>query len=236
MIGPWSHTGLLDNRIGIKTSMRRSRFNHLTHAIGFFDRCCGRATDAQTIAELAKADDTNGSAGDTPHLTCLRSRTCSQSTLKTLQVTAGLARGSDPACLHADGPGAARAAGSGHGLARKNEPSLAAIPEGASGSNDSLSAAGEPSSEAVQDAGTPVHYFVMGPGAGWQSASAWPPPDLAPEPRRLLLGAAAGSRRALSAACRAPWAEVKTVMGISGILGRQSALTYASSATCTLLL
>lgn len=63
VIGPWSHSGFLDNRVGHVPSGKRSRFNHLTHAIGFFDRCCGRHTAAETIAELAEADATD-SAGE----------------------------------------------------------------------------------------------------------------------------------------------------------------------------
>jgi hypothetical protein len=36
-----------------------------------------------------------------------------------------------------------------------------------------------------------VHYFVMGPRAGWASTCAWPPPNLAPEPLALYLRPAA---------------------------------------------
>ena len=46
----------------------------------------------------------------------------------------------------------------------------------------------ELSSAALEDAKTPVHYFVMGPEAAWHSTSAWPPPELAPEPYTLFLG------------------------------------------------
>lgn len=64
MIGPWSHSGFLDNRVGHVRSGRRSRFNHLTHAISFFDRCCGHTTDAETMAELAGADATESTKGE----------------------------------------------------------------------------------------------------------------------------------------------------------------------------
>ena len=64
VIGPWSHSGFLDNRVGHVRSGRRSRFNHLTHAISFFDRCCGHTTDAETIAELAGADATDSTKGE----------------------------------------------------------------------------------------------------------------------------------------------------------------------------
>ncbi len=46
----------------------------------------------------------------------------------------------------------------------------------------------ELTSTAMEDAKTPVHYFVMGPEAGWHSTSAWPPPELAPEPYTMFLG------------------------------------------------
>lgn len=64
MIGPWSHSGFLDNRVGHVQSGRRSRFNHLTHAISFFDRCCGRHTDADTMDELAEADAVDSAGGE----------------------------------------------------------------------------------------------------------------------------------------------------------------------------
>ena len=64
VIGPWSHSGFLDNRVGHVRSGRRSRFNHLTHAIGFFDRCCGHTTDAKTMADLAGADATDSTKGE----------------------------------------------------------------------------------------------------------------------------------------------------------------------------
>ncbi len=66
VIGPWSHSGFLDNRVGHVQSGKRSRFNHLTHAISFFDRCLGRQTDADTMDELAEADAAD-SAGGEPH-------------------------------------------------------------------------------------------------------------------------------------------------------------------------
>ncbi len=64
MIGPWSHSGFLDNRVGHVQSGKRSRFNHLTHAISFFDRCLGRQTDADTMDELAEADAADSAAGE----------------------------------------------------------------------------------------------------------------------------------------------------------------------------
>ena len=53
MIGPWSHSGFLDNRVGHGVSGRRSKFNHLTHLLAFFDRCCGRTSPPETVAALA---------------------------------------------------------------------------------------------------------------------------------------------------------------------------------------
>ena len=50
----------------------------------------------------------------------------------------------------------------------------------------------ELSNTAMEDAKTPVHYFVMGPEAAWHSTSAWPPPELAPEPYTLFLGRSSG--------------------------------------------
>lgn len=44
-------------------SGKRSRFNHLTHAISFFDRCLGRQTDADTMDELAEADAADSAGG-----------------------------------------------------------------------------------------------------------------------------------------------------------------------------
>ena len=64
VIGPWSHSGFLDNRVGHVHSGKRSRFNHLTHAISFFDRCLGRQTDADTMDELAEADAADSAGGE----------------------------------------------------------------------------------------------------------------------------------------------------------------------------
>lgn len=50
----------------------------------------------------------------------------------------------------------------------------------------------ELSNAAMEDAKTPVHYFVMGPEAAWHSTSAWPPPELSPEPYTLFLGRSSG--------------------------------------------
>lgn len=64
--------------------------------------------------------------------------------------------------------------------------------------------ASELSSADMGNAATPVHYFVMGPGATWRSTSAWPPPELADEPYTLLLGsrcAAAPPLAARAATC-----------------------------------
>lgn len=47
--------------------------------------------------------------------------------------------------------------------------------------------ASELSSKAMENAQTSVHYFVMGPHAAWHNTSAWPPPELAPEPYTLFL-------------------------------------------------
>ena len=63
----------------------------------------------------------------------------------------------------------------------------------AAGSEAALAAeAAQPASELssadMDNRATPVHYFVMGPGAAWRSTSAWPPPELAREPYRLFLG------------------------------------------------
>lgn len=83
-------------------------------------------------------------------------------------------------------------------------PSPAASSEDAAGSSGSSCAGEGKTAElsnkamrdtAMEDAGDPVHYFVMGAKAGWESASAWPPPDLAREPHRLFLGSAPASRR-----------------------------------------
>lgn len=76
--------------------------------------------------------------------------------------------------------------------------------EGAAGTEDSSGSSSSAeegqtaalSSEEMEDADTPVHYFVMGPEPSWQSTSAWPPPDLAPKPYNLFLGGGASSRRA----------------------------------------
>ena len=63
----------------------------------------------------------------------------------------------------------------------------------AAGSEAALAAeaaqpASELSSRDMDNRATPVHYFVMGPGAAWRRTSAWPPPELAHEPYRLFLG------------------------------------------------
>ncbi len=45
------------------------------------------------------------------------------------------------------------------------------------------------SSDAAANDSSPVHYYVMGPKPQWESAPSWPPPNLAPEPLTLSLGA-----------------------------------------------
>lgn len=55
MIGPWSHSGFLDNRVGHNCAGRRSKFNHLSHILAFFDRCCGLASPPETVAALDQA-------------------------------------------------------------------------------------------------------------------------------------------------------------------------------------
>ena len=69
----------------------------------------------------------------------------------------------------------------------------------------------ELSSKAMNDAETPVHYFIMGPDAAWQSTSAWPPPDLAPEPYTLFLG-----RCATTAHCPSTGLPNKAISCLSG--------------------
>ena len=58
------------------------------------------------------------------------------------------------------------------------------------------------SSDAANDS-SPVHYYVMGPNPRWESAPGWPPPNLAPEPLKLLLGA--GDRYAPSQSIHHSW-------------------------------
>lgn len=65
MIGPWSHSGFLDNRVGHGVAGRRSKFNHLTHILAFFDRCCRRESPPETVAALANAEDSQPDAAAT---------------------------------------------------------------------------------------------------------------------------------------------------------------------------
>lgn len=65
VIGPWSHSGFLDNRVGHGVAGRRSKFNHLTHILAFFDRCCGRSSLPETVAALTNADASQESTNGT---------------------------------------------------------------------------------------------------------------------------------------------------------------------------
>ena len=76
----------------------------------------------------------------------------------------------------------------------------------AAGSEAALAAeaaqpASELSSKDMDNRATPVHYFVMGPGAAWRSTSAWPPPELAKEPYKAV----PGQRVRFSTATRSRW-------------------------------
>ena len=74
----------------------------------------------------------------------------------------------------------------------------------AAGSEAALAAeeaqpASELSSRDIGNRATPVHYFVMGPGAAWRSTSAWPPPELADKPYELFLGSGCAPLSSLAA-------------------------------------
>ena len=103
--------------------------------------------------------------------------------------------------MHAEGPAAMRAmealAGDGSRPSPHSDGERASSSGSSSAEGGPQAEEGEPSeqeqgaselsSKAMENAQTPVHYFVMGPHAAWHNTSAWPPPELAPEPYTLFL-------------------------------------------------
>ena len=70
----------------------------------------------------------------------------------------------------------------------------------------------------------PVHYFVMGAQPRWKEAQAWPPPNLARQPMRLLLRGPAESAAGAESAAEVP-------EGVAGTLaedeqGKSAALRW----------
>lgn len=84
-------------------------------------------------------------------------------------------------------------------IAGENGNAEGAESSATSGNAESGGASREPSGTdaLTADDSSPVHYFVMGPHAKWESAPAWPPPNLAQQPLLLYLGSASG-RQAVS--------------------------------------
>ena len=103
--------------------------------------------------------------------------------------------------MHTEGPAAMRAmaalAGNGSLPSPRSHEEHASSSESSSaegapqaeegGPSEQEQGASELSSKAMENAETPVHYFVMGPHAAWHNTSAWPPPELAPKPYTLFL-------------------------------------------------
>ena len=110
-----------------------------------------------------------------------------------MRVVAALAGGSVDPNPQAEHPGAAgnneaRSVAEPAKLSSGDAGSAAAAGSEAALAAEAAQPASELSSRDMRNRATPVHFFIMGPGATWHSTSAWPPPELAHEPYRLFLG------------------------------------------------
>ena len=111
--------------------------------------------------------------------------------VRVVAALAGGPAGQSPQPQHPDSsgskeaPSAAEAAGLSNGDVHN---SAAAAGSEAALAAEEAQPASELSSRDMGNRATPVHYFVMGPGATWHSTSAWPPPELAAEPYKVFLG------------------------------------------------
>ena len=91
----------------------------------------------------------------------------------------------NPACASAGSNGRVASEEDSSSPSSSSSSGASGIAQQAETSDEATSA----SSDAVANDSSPVHYYVMGPKPGWESAPSWPPPNLAPEPLTLSLGA-----------------------------------------------
>ncbi|CAL8463886.1 g3421 [Coccomyxa elongata] len=216
VIGPWSHSGFLDNRVGHGVAGRRSKFNHLTHILAFFDRCCGRTSPPETVAALTNADASQEGTHGTgePGVIAAASAVVGGEANGEAHANAGTTAAANAMLRTA----AALSGASGANGRVASEDDSSSSSSGASGraqkaelSNEATSV----SSDAAENDSSPVHYYVMGPKPRWESAPSWPPPNLAPEPLTLSLGAL---DRCTAAGTSDGGAPVEVAEGVKGIL------------------
>ena len=208
LIGPWSHIGLLDNRVGHARSGMFSAFALHSYALDFARRCCA----AQPARDAAVYPGGNP-AGQPAEAT--RKRDPEARAADAAAATAGLSgskrvdweAGPEPGLGAGSAPGrpgstpAASGAAAGRTATAAGEPGRpmpecngAAHPAGlhlpdAPGNKPSTELRGGPGPAAMELPADrmPIHYYIMGWRPRWAAAPRWPPPEAAPEPLRLYL-------------------------------------------------
>ena len=112
-------------------------------------------------------------------------------TVRVVAALAGGPAGPSPQPQHPESAGSKEAPSAAEAAVLRNggaHNSAAAAGSEAALAAEAAQPASELSSKDMDNRATPVHYFVMGPGAAWRSTSAWPPPELAKEPYKVFLG------------------------------------------------
>ena len=209
LIGPWSHIGLLDNRVGHARSGTFSAFALHSYALDFARRCCAAqpARDATAHpggkpagrpAEEKRTRDPEARAADAAAATAGFSG--SKRVGGDAGPEPGLGLGSVLGRPDGRAPAASGAA-AGRTATAAGEPGRpmpecngAAHPAGlhppdAPGNTPAVEPGGQPGAAAMELPADrmPIHYYIMGWRPRWAAAPRWPPPEAAPEPLRLYL-------------------------------------------------
>ena len=210
LIGPWSHIGLLDNRVGHARSGMFSAFALHSYALDFARRCCAAqpasdaavhpnpgAAPAGPPAEAVRKPDTEahaaGAAAATAGLSGNKRADGEPSPEPGLGAGSGLGRsGNAPAASGvAAGRMAAAAGEPGRPMPECNGSAHSAElhPPDVAGSMPAAEPGAEPGPAAMELPADrmPIHYYIMGWRPRWAAAPRWPPPEASPEPLRLYL-------------------------------------------------
>ena len=204
LIGPWSHIGLLDNRIGHARSGMFSAFALHSYALDFARRCCA-AQPAPGKAAYPGGSPT-GQLGGTAQ-NPMSSTTADGAAAASGGIRPDGQASPEPGFGAGSGPGrrektlAASSAAAGSTTPVAGEPaSTWQECNGAAHATD-LHPPDAPGNELAAEAGgqlgpaamelpadrMPIHYYLMGWRPRWEAAPRWPPPEVAPEPVRLYL-------------------------------------------------
>ena len=202
LIGPWSHIGLLDNRVGHARSGMFSAFALHSYALDFARRCCAAQPGSDAAVEpggppTGQLEEAEREANPEAHAAGAAAASGNQLPDGRAAPKPGVGAGSGPR-----GPGdtsAASGAAAGSTAAAAGEPTRPTQECNGSAHTADLPGApdGEPAAEPGAERGPaamelpsdrmPVHYYLMGWRPRWEAAPCWPPPEGAAEPMRLYL-------------------------------------------------